>query len=174
MTFSIIVAMDKNRGIGKEGGLVWHLPEDMGHFKKITMDAPAGQKNAVIMGRKTWKSIPECFRPLPGRINVILSRNNHFEVPAECLKCRGLDEAFAALTARKDLGKIFIIGGASIYEQAIRLPSCKALYMTEIKEICDCDVFFPEIPGYFKKVAEGPELCQNNLHFSFIEYQNAS
>jgi len=174
INFSIIVAMDKNRGIGQDGGLVWHLPEDLAHFKTLTTDAPAGKRNAVVMGRKTWESIPDRFRPLPDRINVVLSRNTDFQVPAGCVKCISLDEAFKALEARGDIGKVFVIGGASLYDQSVRLSSCERIYVTAIQETCDCDVFFPELPDCFEKVSEGAELCQNDFHFSFLEYQNRS
>merc|ERR1719421_691737 len=73
-TISVIVATTQKGGIGKDGTLPWKLPEDMAHFKKVTTAAPEGKMNAVVMGRKTWESIPEKFKPLPGRINVVLSR----------------------------------------------------------------------------------------------------
>merc|ERR1711972_1237626 len=105
---SVIVATTQKGGIGKDGTIPWKLPEDMGHFKKVTTAAPHGKINAVIMGRKTWDSIPVNFRPLPDRINVVLSRSSAdptfaFAFPAGVLLANSLNEALAQLEERQEL-----------------------------------------------------------------------
>ena len=172
--FSIIVAMDKNRGIGKGGGLAWHLPLDLKHFKKVTVSESKGRKNAVIMGRKTWESIPERFRPLSDRLNVILTRNPDFSLPEGCLKCSSLEDAFNMLDQYSDIDQVFVIGGASIYDQGVKLPQCKKMYITMIREEFDCDVYFPQIFESFEKVSESDEIWENNCRFSFLEYERYS
>ena len=92
--YNIIVVADFNSGIGKNGMLPWHLPGDMRHFKELTITAQSkSKKNAVIMGRKTWESIPEKFRPLKKRINSVLTRNNATSFPRGVIKAMSLNEA---------------------------------------------------------------------------------
>lgn len=169
--FSIIVAMDQDRGIGKDGQLVWHLPADMKHFKEVTTTASPGKRNAVIMGRKTWESIPEKFRPLPGRLNVVVTHNAAYPLPKDCSSAGDLTEAFDLIAQNDGIDQIFVIGGASIYAQAIRLSGCVRLYVTKISSSFDCDVYFPEKPLSFKKISQSPEFFENNCHFAFLEYQ---
>lgn len=95
--------------IGRDGGMPWHLPEDLAHFKRITHGHP------VIMGRKTWDSLPPRFRPLPGRSNIVLTRQTDWQAPG-ATRAAGLDEA---LTACADVERIWIIGGAQVFEQAM-------------------------------------------------------
>ncbi|MEW5894687.1 MAG: dihydrofolate reductase [Candidatus Omnitrophota bacterium] len=169
--FSIIVAIDEERGIGKAGFMPWNLPGDMKHFKAITIQADDKKKNAVIMGRKTWESIPERFRPLEGRINAVLSRNEQSSLPKECLRFSSLTEALKILGDRRDIDRIFVIGGANLFDQAIILPECKKIYVTGISGRFSCDVFFPEIPPDFKKTSQSPSYTENNFSFSFTEYE---
>ena len=168
--FSIIVAIDKNRGIGKDGGLAWHLPLDMKHFKETTMLAADGKRNAVVMGRKTWESIPERFCPLPNRLNVVLTRNDDFLLPEGCLQCSSLEDGLERVSACDDVDKIFVVGGANIYEQAIKLPECKQLYITMIQEAFDCDVFFPDFSQNFDIISQGDEFSENGHTAFFQEY----
>lgn len=172
--FSIIVALDKNRGIGKDGGLAWHLPSDMKHFKKVTTRSANGKINAVIMGRKTWESIPERFRPLSDRINVILTRKEKFHVDENCLVFGGIEGALENLSQRPDVDKIFVIGGASLYAQAIEHSLCKLLYVTKIEEVFDCDVFFPDFKKTFQLLSQDSLIIENQCHFSFQQYGRLS
>lgn len=169
--FSLIVAMDKNRGIGKDGGLPWHLTSDLKHFKQITLSAAEGKVNAVVMGRKTWESLPNLYRPLPGRLNIILTRNKEINVPAGCFRCADLDSALEMLSQRCDIDRVFVIGGASVYQQSIDLPGCECVYVTEIDGVFECDVFFPEIPPRFQCVAVSERFDEKNIGFSFVTYQ---
>ncbi len=169
--FSIIVAMDKNGGIGKDGNLPWHLSADMKYFKETTLAAAPGKKNAVIMGRKTWQSIPDRFRPLAGRVNAILTRNDDIVLPKDCFRFSDISETLDTLSHNGDLEQIFVIGGASLYAQTINLLECKKLYITRIDDVFDCDVFFPKIPQGFVPSSESGKFFENGYSFSFLQYE---
>lgn len=128
--YIIIVAIAENGVIGKDGKLPWHLPSDLQHFKKTTMGYP------LLMGRKTFQSIG---RPLPGRDNIVLSRNEDLKIPG-CICCSTLSKA---IDACKDHEKVFIIGGADIF--ALTLPITDTILVTALKREVDGDVFFPPI-----------------------------
>jgi len=130
---SLIAAVARQRVIGKDNALLWHLPEDMRYFRDTTRGKP------VIMGRKTWESLPEKFRPLPGRRNIVVSRNAEYVAPGAEL-AGSLD---AALTATQNEDEVFVIGGEALYRLA--LPHADRLYLTEIERDYDGDAFFPEI-----------------------------
>lgn len=125
---SIIAAMARNRVIGFQNRLPWHLPEDLQHFKRLTMG------HHIIMGRKTYASIG---RPLPGRVTVILTRDAGFEVQG-CVTAHSLEEALAACGRDTE---VFIVGGAELY--ALALPLAERLYLTEIQAEFDGDAHFP-------------------------------
>ena len=129
---SLIVACTSEGGIGNGGQLPWRIPGDMAYFKRVTTDTsgPAeagGRLNAVVMGRKTWESIPAKFRPLPNRVNVVMSRNPAaLDLPAGVLAAESLENALAAVDNRSDIDQCFIIGGAEVYKQALALERlCK-------------------------------------------------
>jgi dihydrofolate reductase len=135
MKLALIVAMDQNRGIGKDNDLMWHLPAEMRFFTETTK----GQ--IVVMGRKNYDSIPLKYRPLPNRENVILSRNTGFDA-GDCKVFTSIDDCldhFSNETERT----VFIIGGGQIYNQAINHPSLEEMYITEIHHSFDPDTFFP-------------------------------
>lgn len=142
--FTIVVAIDEARGIGKTNGLAWRLKEDMKHFKELTM-TPAGSEksNAVIMGRKTWDSIPVKFRPLPGRANMVITRNQE-EIP-DVWRVSSLDHAL-----NNDFAKSFVIGGGEIYAMAIEHPQCSELIITKVSGTYGCDTFFPPYEDRFQ------------------------
>lgn len=148
---ALVVAYSSNRVIGNEGKLPWHLPGDLKHFKELT----AG--GTVVMGRKTYESIPEKFRPLPGRRNIVLSRNGFRASGAE---------------VRGDLPTdldCFVIGGDTVYAQA--LPLANRLYVTEIDAAFDGDAFFPELPdGEWRCTDHGEPLEENGLRYRFKSY----
>lgn len=173
MTFNIITAYDQKRGIGKDNKLPWHLPEDLKYFTKITKGDQADKQNVVIMGRKTWESIPEKFRPLPGRINVVLTRQTGYNLPDGPLQFSNLNEALTELK-KQQINEVFVIGGASLYELAIQHPQCGKIFVTEIKSTFDCDTFFPEIPGEFKLVDEGENIKSiSNVEYRFLTYEKS-
>ena len=174
-SFSIIVAVDQKNGIGKNGQLPWHLPGDLKHFKEITTQTLDPQKkNAVIMGRKTWESLPEKFRPLPSRINVVITSQKDFPLPQEVFKALSIREALALLDKsawQSKIENIFVIGGALVFQEAITYPECQSIYLTNIEQTFDCDVRFPALPTSFKEVSRTPVRVENSMPFYFSEWR---
>lgn len=167
--FSIIVAIDSQYGIGKAGGLAWHLPEDLKHFKAITTTvSQADKRNAVLMGRKTWESLPEKFRPLPNRYNVVLTRESNFLLPDGVGRASSLDQALEQMPV--DVESVFVIGGAQIYQQALDHQACKKLFITHVKGDFACDAFFPPISRQFLLVSATLEAQQNDITYHFAQY----
>lgn len=133
---AIIVAMANNRAIGKDNKLLWHLPEDLKYFKRITMGKP------IIMGRKTFESIG---RPLPGRLNIVVTRNTNWHHDGVKV-VNSLDEAITLAEAQafiEGIDEIMLIGGAELYKAA--LPKADKLYLTRVDADIDGDAFFPEV-----------------------------
>jgi len=130
MKISIIVAMDANGVIGRDNELPWHLPADLQHFKKTTMGKP------ILMGRKTHESIG---RPLPGRTNIVITRDTGYQTEG-CVVVNSIDDA---LQAAGDENEIMVIGGAEFYRQV--LPRTDTIYLTRIHEAFTGDTFFPEL-----------------------------
>jgi len=168
--FAIVVAFDSHYGIGKNGQLPWVLPSDLKHFKDITTSVtnPA-KKNAVIMGRKTWDSLPPKFRPLPGRINLVLSKGGDLSLPSGVLSSQSLEDALKQL-AISEIENVFVIGGAQIYATALEHPLCQRLYVTHIKGEYTCDAFFPPISKQFFPISASEELQENGIFFQFSDY----
>ena len=129
MTISLIVAKANNNVIGKNNQLIWHLPADLKHFKTITMG------HTVVMGRKTYESM---MKPLPGRTNVVITRQDNYH-PERVIIKPSLEDALKDLEG----GEVFIIGGGEIFKQAMALAN--KLYITEIHANFEGDTFFPEI-----------------------------
>ncbi len=151
--FSIVVAVDANFGIGRDNNLPWNLPGDMKHFKEVTTQNNSEGRlvNAVIMGRKTWESIPEKFRPLPKRLNIVLSRGPQMSLPPEVVQACTLEEALASLESNGRVDKVFVIGGGEVFKTAISHPSCEKLFITHIQQSFECDRFFPSLPAAFRE-----------------------
>lgn len=168
--FSIIVAFDSQYGIGKRGGLAWHLPLDLKHFKEITKAVTmAGRQNAVIMGRKTWESLPERFRPLPGRVNMVLSREGSLSLPSGVLTAPNLENALSQLSLPNIEG-VFVIGGAQVFAQAIIHSLCQKLYVTHVQGNFSCDVFFPPIAKDFFPISASEQVEESGISFHFSDY----
>lgn len=138
MKIALIVAIDEERGIGKNNDLMWHLPRDMQFFKETT------REHIVVMGRKNYDSIPEKFRPLPNRLNVVLTRNESFRAP-DCLIFHSLDDCFDYFGEKLEKRTIFIIGGGEIYRMALRTNLIQEMYITYVHKTYDAETFFPEI-----------------------------
>ncbi|MBI5733740.1 MAG: dihydrofolate reductase [Candidatus Kerfeldbacteria bacterium] len=171
--FSIIAAIDKKNGLGKAGKLAWHFKGDLEHFKDITTRPVApGKQNAVIMGSVTWYSLPESVRPLADRTNIVLNFARDIDLPAGVLLSTSLDEAIAKAAELPKVGEIFIIGGASVYKQAISHPKCDKLYLTQIEAEFDCDTFFPIVDkAIFKETSVSDWVEEKGVKYRFIEYQ---
>ena len=172
-TFCLVVAVDTALGIGKDGRLPWHLPADLAHFKELTTVTDSSSlKNAVIMGRKTWESIPEKFRPLPKRMNIILTRNKSLTFPQGVLKAENLNDALNVINKRKkDIESVYVIGGAEVFQEALSHPQCGKIYMTHILNRFDCDVFFPEFRQMFEESLQSPHFTENSVPYYFAVYQ---
>ncbi|HEX7651208.1 MAG TPA: dihydrofolate reductase [Candidatus Paceibacterota bacterium] len=146
---SLIAAIGaRTRAIGKDNRLLWQLPEDLKRFKRITDGHP------VIMGRKTWESLPDRFRPLPGRTNIVVSRQHDFAATGATV-VHSLDDALAWAAAAPGAEEVFIIGGAQLYTDA--LPYADRLYLTSVNDDAEGDAFFPPYPD-FTQIIEHAEM----------------
>lgn len=168
-SFAIVVALDDKQGIGKANALPWRLARDMQRFKDVTIPAPAGRQNAVVMGRKTWDSLPPKYRPLPGRLNVVLTSNPDLALPSGVLRAGSLDHALTLLTGREDVGDVFIIGGGVVFSLAIRHKDCCKIFLTRVTGDFSCDVFFPLIGPDFIPVKVSEEFKEESISFCFID-----
>lgn len=173
---NLIVAVSENMGIGINGDLPWRLRKEMAHFSRMTKHTKDSSKqNAVIMGRKTWESIPEKKRPLDGRINLVLSRQNLFLEP-NMLVCSSLETALQRLQEPPLAGTVesaWVIGGSSVYKEAMASPYCSHIYLTKIFKTFECDTFFPRVPAdTFKRIKDPdvPDQMQEENDLSY-EYQ---
>ena len=149
--FDCVVAADQANTIGQGGALPWpRLKEDLRFLRDKTTTAQPGVRNAVIMGRKTWDSMPAKFRPLPGRVNVVVTRD-----PAalaargeadgrDVVAVRSLDDALTHASLRADVDRLFVIGGGELFRQAFVHPRCRDLYLTRIDHVFGGDAFMPD------------------------------
>ena len=157
---ALIAACARGGVIGIDNRLPWHLPEDMKFFRETTRGKP------VIMGRKTWESLPDAFRPLPGRINIVISRNPGFQAAGGTVVGSLKD----ALAAASDAEIAFVIGGAELYRQA--LPRADRLYLTEIDRDFAGDAFFPAFDrDAWQEVSRNARIAESGLPFAFVTYE---
>ncbi|MHA7601470.1 dihydrofolate reductase [Alicycliphilus sp. T452] len=160
MNVHLIYARAANGVIGKDGAMPWHLPEDLAHFKRLTQGHP------VIMGRKTWDSLPARFRPLPGRANIVVTRQADWnEIGAQ--RASSLREALSM--AKQTDSEAWIIGGAQIYAQA--LPLATRIEVTEIGRDFDGDAHAPQLGPEWQEVARSRHVGSGGLPFSFVTYE---
>ncbi|MFN0032896.1 MAG: dihydrofolate reductase [Flavobacteriales bacterium] len=170
MKVALIVAMGRNHEIGRNNNLLWHLTEDMRFFKETTL------KHFVITGRKNFESIPQKFRPLPERVNVIVSHNADY-MYEECYTCTTLEEA---LTLPKENGedRAYIIGGGQIYRLAMDAGIVDEMYITHVEaEFADADTFFPQFneADWDKTfIYEAFADSQNEFAFKTYKYERKS
>jgi dihydrofolate reductase len=162
---NLIWAQAHNRVIGINGAMPWHLPEDLAHFKRVTLGA------TVIMGRKTWESLPERFRPLPNRINIVISRQTDFLAGKVGISLQAAPSLQAALHLASQHSDVWVIGGAQIYGQA--LPLASKLIITEIDADFAGDAFAPKLGSEWMEVARESHMAANGLAFAFLTYTKA-
>lgn len=157
---NIIVAMDENRVIGKRGNIPWHISEDLQRFKRLTMGHP------VIMGRKTFESIwASLGKPLPGRTNIIVTRDREYVAKSRCVVFHALEKALSFVEHQQ----AFVIGGGEIYAQCI--DRADRLYVTHIRNGFDGDTYFPKIDPHVWKVIEYKEYSQDAVNpYAFTTY----
>lgn len=156
---ALIAAVARNRVIGRGGELVWRESEDQKHFRRVTLGCP------VIMGRKTWDSLPPRFRPLPDRRNVVVTRNASWSAEG-AERAASLDEALQRV---RDSAKVFVIGGADLY--ALALPQVDELVLTEIDADFDGDALFPDWPRErFVLASSEPHVSAAGVGYRFNHY----
>lgn len=169
--FSIIVAHDLNLGIGILNTLPWKLSGDMSFFKKTTSETKdEAKQNVVIMGKNTYESIPEKFRPLPNRFNIVLSKNSTLELPTNAIQHTSLDMALNWVTTgplADQLESIFVIGGSTVYKEAIQHPLCQKLIITKIHKLYDCDAFFPSYSHFSTESWRSEILNESSTIYRF-------
>ncbi len=155
---SIIAAIGKNRELGKDNKLLWHIPDDLPRFKKLTFGHP------IIMGRKTFESIG---RPLPNRTNIVVTRDSSYEVEGATI-VHSIEKAIEIAKGIENLpagGEIFVIGGGQIYEQA--LPFADRLYLTIVDAQAEADTDFPDYSEFKKTISEEAKE-ENGLKFKYV------
>ena len=167
MRLNLIYARAANGVIGKDNAMPWHLPEDLAHFKRQTQGWP------VIMGRKTWDSLPARFRPLPGRLNIVLTRDaaTAAQLQAEgALALTSLQAAIAHCAALADPpAELWVMGGAQIYAQA--LPLAQRVIVTEIARDYEGDAHAPELGPDWRETARESHVAASGLGYDFASYE---
>ena len=159
MRVNLILARASNGVIGLNNQLPWHLPEDMAHFKQQTAGAP------VIMGRKTWDSLPVRFRPLPGRQNMVVTRQQYWNETG-ALRASSLLEA---LSLCEQAPEAWVIGGAQIYAEA--LPLAQRVVVTEIAQDFAGDAYAPVLDAAWRETARSTHTAANGLGYSFVTWE---
>ena len=159
MKVTLVAAVARGGVIGRDGTIPWRLPEDLKRFRELTTG------HAVVMGRKTWESIPDRFRPLPGRRNVVVTRNPGWAAAGAESAC-SLEDALRLLEGEPE---VFVIGGAEVYAAA--LPFADELALTEIDAAVEGDTFFPDWDrAAFAEVARDARVSEDGTPFAFATY----
>ena len=177
MKFSIILAVDDKNWIWKDNSLAWKISSDMKYFKKITSQTnDLWKMNAVIMWRKTWESIPAKYRPLPDRINCILTRSikkSDIGSPIDdfTLYFNSLDHCLSELESKDNVEQIFIIWWANLYNQVLDHPMLDKIYITKVVWDYNCDVFFDWIPDNFIAESYTDIETEKSIDYSFWVYK---
>ena len=165
MRLNLIFARATNGVIGRDGTLPWHLPEDMAHFKRMTAGCP------VIMGRKTWDSLPRKFRPLPGRTNLVITRQVLWQENG----AKPLSSMREALLFCEQMvpvpAEVWVIGGAQIYAEA--LPQAHRAMVTEIEQDFEGDAFAPHFGPQWREISRESNVSANGLHYSFVTLERS-
>jgi dihydrofolate reductase len=158
MALNLIFARARNGVIGHNNTLPWHLPEDLAHFKATTLGQP------VIMGRKTWDSLPVKFRPLPGRMNIVVTRQTDWHSDGAHV-VHSVDEALQACPTD---AQPWVIGGAELYRLA--MPKATRVVVTEIDAAYEGDAFAPELDASWHEASRTTHVAANGLHFSIVNW----
>jgi dihydrofolate reductase len=159
MKLAIVAAVARGGVIGRGKRIPWRVPEDMAHFRELTTGHP------VVMGRRTWESLPDRFRPLPGRRNLVVTRNRDWHAEG-AERVDSLEDALALLEREP---RVFVIGGAELYASA--LPGADELLLTEIDADFEGDVFFPHWQRTeFEEVGREQHVSEDGTPFAFVRY----
>lgn len=180
--FFVIAAMSKNHGIGYMNRLPWRLKSEMEYFNKMTTETNNPDlKNVVIMGRKTWSSIPSKHRPLKGRTNVVLSREVSTIEDRDSVDhiFSSLPDALEGVSQLRNKGQVWVVGGQSVYEEALKLPQCKRIYLTKIDKDYECDTYFPSIDDSVYSPITDPQVPEDEqeedgVKFKFNIYERSA
>ena len=181
--FHCIAAMDMKRGIGRNNNLPWNLPNEYKHFVNVTKTVTSKEKkNVVIMGKNTWYSIPQKFRPLKGRLNVVISSSLQIDdLPEGVLLFKRLPEAMEMLNTElyaNSIEEIYITGGSSLYKEAMESDLCGRIYLTKIESDFNCDVFYPDFDMQKFKEITLNDVAQdvqeeNGVKYKFHVYEKS-
>ncbi len=155
----LIYARARNGVIGRDNAMPWHLPEDLAHFKATTLGCP------VIMGRKTWDSLPPRFRPLPGRRNLVVTRQADWNAQG-AERAGSLEQALAACA---DSPRVWVTGGAELYRLA--LPHADVVEVTVIDQDFEGDAYAPELGPEWHESSRASHVSANGLPYSFLTYR---
>ncbi|MDD3302024.1 MAG: dihydrofolate reductase [Candidatus Gracilibacteria bacterium] len=175
--FSVILAMDDKNGIGIKNELAWKINADMKYFKDITTkNEDLGKLNAVIIGRRTWESIPSKFKPLSDRINCIISKKLHTEslnskIDDFVLHFNTFEHALEELDRKENVENIFVIGGTSVYNIGLAHPLVDKVYLTEVDGDFGSDRFVEFDRSKFKLLSQGDWQEENGIKFRFMVYE---
>ena len=156
MGLNLIFARARQGVIGHNNTLPWHLPEDLAHFKQTTLGQP------VVMGRKTWESLPPKFRPLPGRTNIVVTRQNNWQADGAVV-AHSMQEAVSLCPANTE---IWVIGGAEVYAQA--MPWATRAVVTEIDADFAGDAFAPSFDATWQETTRSHHVAANGLNYSLV------
>ncbi len=190
--FNVVVAVSNRGGVGINGQqLPWTLKGDIDRFREVTTHYTENgnhfsfhtppQQNAVIMGRRTWLSLPKTFQPLPGRFNVVVARQ---PVAGECkaagichqcsvLRVGSLQEALEACFGRETVDSVFVIGGGALYREALQSPWCRRIFMTFVASDPECDTVFEQVGEEWETVEESAVLEEDGLAYRFLVWERA-
>jgi dihydrofolate reductase len=163
---SMIAALGREtRAIGRDGKLLWRIPEDMARFKVCTVGHP------VIMGRKTWESLPERFRPLSGRTNIVVTRDQAYTAEGGTV-VHSLEAAFTVAKSSDGAEEIFVIGGGELYREA--LPCTTRLYLTLVDSDEEGDAYFPEYANEFTNELAYEEHESDGLRYAWVDLERTA
>ena len=172
----IVVAHDQSLGIGRDNTLAWHIPEDMRFFRRLTtITSLPTRQNAVIMGRRTYESLPDAYRPLPNRYTIVVSKTRQYEGDTLCTVA-SLDAAVERAesgVSTDTIEQVFCIGGGQLYQAFLNHVSCRHLFVTQIENSYDCDTYFPAYATHFSCIHESPKWVsqKGKVAFQFKTYQ---
>ncbi|KYQ50751.1 Dihydrofolate reductase [Trachymyrmex zeteki] len=166
----LIAAACENMGIGVNGDLPWRLKTEMAYFTRMTTNTKyKNKRNVVLMGRRTWECIPEKYRPLKDRINMVLTSQS-LDYGDDAITCKSIPHAFDVISGMQNqVERVWVIGGSSVYKSAMESPHFGRLYLTRIKKKFECDTFFPSISNDLVLI-EDPMIPQGIQEEKGIEF----
>jgi len=173
----LIAAACENMGIGYKNDLPWKLKNEMAYFNRMThavSDTGSGNINVVLMGRNTWDSIPDKFRPLKNRLNVVLTTRDDIKSLPGVVSFSNWDEAMIQLSTShqfKNVEKVWVIGGSSVYKKALESVNCHRIYLTRILKDFECDVFFPQFDATNFNLIRDPAVSVEDQEENGIKYR---